>query len=164
MANWQTSTTSSEFNAQSYSENMKNERTGREGGDSSISGRNPGGLFGWGASGYDIVGMDSNQVEPMRNAIDAYVHNIETYLDNINLMATADTAFKGEEVQEAVKKYLDTCKKYCINLTSQLLAFSDQIQDASDQWKKSTQNIAQNINNGAAGFGTGSKYQSNYRL
>lgn len=157
MANWNTEATKSAFDARKFTTESLSNRTGRESGASSISGRS-GGFLGMGASGYDIVGIDANKVDSMRESIRTYVKNIETYLDGVDPLADANGAFKGEEVQEAVRKYISTCKEYCKNLTSNLLAFSDQIGDVKNQWQIAMGKMSESINTGSQSYGSNDHY------
>lgn len=157
MANWNTEATTSTFDAGKFTTEALSSRTGRETGASSISGRSAG-FFGIGASGYDIVGIDANKVDSMRESIRTYVKNIETYLDGVDPLADANGAFRGEEVQTAVRKYIDTCKEYCKNLSSNLLAFSDQIGDVKNQWQAAMGKIAGTIDTGSQSYGSTDHY------
>lgn len=157
MANWNTETTKSEFDARRFTTDTIAGRTGRETGDSSISGRSNG-LWGIGADGYDIVGINANKVEDMRQAIRDYVSAIEKYLDGVDPLASADGAFKGEAVQKAVATYITNCKEYCKNLTSNLLAFSDQIGEVKRQWLAAMDRMADSISTGSKSYGSSEHY------
>ncbi len=152
MANWNTEATTTAFDARKFTTEGLSNRTGREKGASSISSHK------WGSKGYDIVGIDANKVDSMRESIRTYVKSIETYLDGVDPLADANGAFKGEEVQEAVRKYISTCKEYCKNLTSNLLAFSDQIGDVKNQWQIAMGKMSESINTGSQSYGSNDHY------
>ena len=138
MSNWSTESLKSEFDSNSFiKKNMHDfDRTFTETDYNFFEGR---------ASNYDVVGINANKVDDMRQAIRDYVKNIENYLDNIDPLENADGAFKSEEVQDAVSEYLKSLKEYCKNFTSGLLAFSDQIGAFKYQWLESTKRMASTI-------------------
>ena len=60
----------------------------------------------------------------------------------------------------ALRSYLNTVKTYCINLTSNLLAFSDKLADVRDAWTQGSQSMASGINssNSSVSSAAGSRY------
>lgn len=101
---------------------------------------------------YKIVGMNANKVPEMRTAIRTYVNNVESHLQGIDALASANNAFQGAEAQAAVRTYISKVKDYCIGLTSQLLAFSDKIKDVENAWQKQTAAAAQTITSTGSAF------------
>lgn len=109
-------------------------------------------------STYSIVGMDVTKVNSVRDEIDRYVTEIEDHVNKIDPTANANVGFKSDEVQAAVRQYIDKVKTYCINLCSQLRAFSDKLEDAKNAWEKATSNMSSAINSTKNSFDAGSKY------
>lgn len=153
---WETETTTSNFNAGSYTTNQIAAREGLRSG--ATGSYNAGGWFGIGAQEYSIVGMDITKVGATRAAISDYVAKIENHLNSIDALADASNAYRSEEVQAAVKSYIEKVKEYCINLCSQLRAFSDKLQDASAAWESGTANIASTVQSNTGSFDAGTRY------
>ena len=97
-------------------------------------------------SKYSVVGMKISEIPNMRNAIRQYVENINNYLESIDEIGKVGSAFKSKEIQNAIKDYVLTLKTYCINLISQLLAFSDKLADVANAWIIASSNIAGVVN------------------
>lgn len=155
---WETSSTASAFDAKAFTTAQIDGRSGQR--DGATGGYNGGGLFGIGGQAYSIVGMDVTQIPQVREAIDTYVQGIESHVNKIDTSVEANAAFRGEEVQSAVKAYIDTVKEYCINLCSQLRAFSDKLADAQKAWETSVENISGTVSESSAAFSKGAKYTS----
>lgn len=134
---WSTETQTSTFTTNNYVDSAisKRQRT------ASTSGAN---------SDFDVVGINASEVPNMRAAIAEYVNRIKQYLTDINEDAEAARAFKGDEIASSVKKYITSEKDYCINLISNLMAFSDRLQDVSDAWTKAASNMSSGINSAAS--------------
>lgn len=109
-------------------------------------------------NGYDVVGINANQIGNMRSAINNYVNAIYKKIDEINTGASAEAAFRGDEVASAVKNYMETLKEYCTNLTSQLLAFSDKLAEVGAKWEEAAQSMSGQIGSSASSFNKGTKY------
>ena len=185
MASWETQATASGFDANAARNSIME---GRQRGNESQNfglGLNTGGFeqtssthhhdvginwFGvdWGGndytttttSGYDIVGINGNQVEPMRQSIRDYVSEVQGLIDT-TLSTSADqarNAFRGEEAIAAVNAYIDKIKDYCKNITSTLLAFSDKLADVGNAWRAAQENIAGNVNSSTGTFSEGTAY------
>ena len=107
---------------------------------------------------YSIVGINANQVPAMKNAIANYVEAIQNHLEKIETSADSSQAFKSDAVKTAVQNYLLTLKDYCQNLVSQMLAFSDKLQEVYEKWVEATGNMAQSVNSSASGFNKGTRY------
>lgn len=151
MAEWGSTTQSSDFDAVTYATAAMDARSQtRSGanvnssyGSKNFLGFNYGGTTAQSSSGYSIVGIDANKVGDMRNQIKESVTNIQNYLDGIQPEGVmTNNAFKSEEIVAAVKDYIDTVKEYSKALISDLIAFSDKLQDVQDAWQTSTQNYA----------------------
>ena len=97
-------------------------------------------------SNESVVGINVAYVDQMRNAIRNYVKKIESHLEGIEPLANADNAFRNDEMQRAVQGYIDAVRTYCVNLTSQLLAFSDKLGDVKLHYKSTMESLANDIN------------------
>lgn len=149
---WDETIKTSDFDEQASAATRTTTRSGgREGaptGGIFSSGFENGNNPGWfqstfmGATSYDVVGISADKIPEMRDAIRAEVQGIHTYLDGITVDTDADGAYKSEEVQRAVQAYIAKVKEYSKALTSDLLAFSDKLQDVYDAWKLSTDTFA----------------------
>lgn len=150
--NFQTDTIASSFDANAAFTNLQSEREGqRTGGGSGFFGS----LF---ADTTSVVGINVNEVTNMRAAINTYCEGIENYLKQLNPTADASMAFKSEEVTAALESYMESVKTYCMNLVSQLRAFSDKLADVKNQWEAYAEAMAGNINSASGAFATGSRY------
>lgn len=159
--NFQTDSVQSTFNEREQQMNMQQQRSSQRTGTPGVS---IGGNTMSGVNhdlGSSIVGMNINGVGDVRNAIDNYCSDIETYLRNLDPTANSDVAFKSDEVKAALANYMEQVSAYCMNLVSQLRAFSDKIADARNQWQAATGQMADKIGQNSGSFSTGSQYQSN---
>lgn len=153
---WESQTTTSQFDAKSYA---TNQIAGREGVRSGAAGSyDGGGWFGIGRQEYSIVGMDVTKVDSARAAISDYVAAIENHVSGIDALANANGAYKSDDVQAAVKTYVEKVKEYCVNLCSQMRAFSDKLADAKAIWESGTANIASTVQSSSGSFDAGTKY------
>lgn len=161
-ANWST------FDAKSYTDTQIGNRDAQRTGAGTVvggagKGNYSGGFLGtsWGAkeSTYSVVGINVNEVDNMREAIRVYVQAIKDHLNGIEPLATADNAFKSEEVQKAVQDYITKVKEYCMNLVSQLLAFSDKLADVKNAWQANMDALAGNTSSSASSLDQGTAYQ-----
>lgn len=139
--------------------------SGREGSRTAagetITGTINNGFLGIGRSEYSVVGINVNGIANMRTAIRNYVSEIETHIGNIEAAANANNAYRSEDVQNAVSIYIEKVKSYCINLVSQLLAFSDQLEEVKAAYMAKMSNISSNINGRTTSFSEGTKYTEN---
>jgi len=175
--NWNTESVTSTFDYTQPASGMINDRTSqRQGSNVGTHQVEDGttGMWWWKETKYkdvsnlpenSIVGINVTQVPAMREAIENYCGEIETYLRDLDPTADATVAFKSEEVQKALLTYMDVVKTYCLNLVSQLRAFSDKLADVYNQWQVSTGNMASSINSTSGNaFASGSTYSSSVEL
>ncbi len=122
-----------------------------------------GSSFGTMNAGYDMVGIAGPEVENMREAIRAYVSNVQNVLKKVieDSSNGINAAFRGSQAQEAVISYLEKVRLYINNLTSDLLSFSDKLADVGNAWKKAQEAIAGNINTSTGSFSEGTAYTEN---
>lgn len=76
--------------------------------------------------GGTVVGINTQEISNMRAAIRSYCETLDAHLDTIESKTDTQIAFKGEYAL-AVTEFAVAVKKVCKALTSQLLAFSDQL-------------------------------------
>lgn len=110
-------------------------------------------------SQYSVVGLNVGEVTNMCNAIDDYVRDLMAHLDGINPSADSSSAFLGPDVQREVQDYVNKVKRYCMNLTSDLKAFSDKLVDVRNAWEAGQRNIASGVNASKASFNEGKEYE-----
>lgn len=153
MATWGSTTQNSSFDAQTVAQSTMDARSAsRTGADiNSGYGATSGGLFGIGAragqsaqslSGYSIVGIDANKIPEMRAQIRDSVQALQAHLDGIEAETNSTNAFRSEEIKSAVEQYVLSVKEYSKALISDLLAFSDKLQDVKNAWEQSTSSFA----------------------
>ena len=157
---WNTTSKTSEFSAGNL---ISSQMEGR--GNRDYNGVGLGDVFSSIASSsqYSIVGIKASEVEPMREEIRAYVDNIYSHLEDAIVKAhtSMDKAFRGAELQDAVKTYLNKVKDYCDNLVSHLLTFSDKLADVSNAWQDAQRQMGSSVNDATGSFSAGSKYVDN---
>lgn len=147
MANWDSGTVYSGFNAEQYVENHIAGREGtREGAASKVK------------SSYSVVGINVNKIPTVQEAVTSYINKIKAQIEVLEPLATADNAYRSEKVQTAVKDHITKIKNYCNNLTSQLEAFNDKLADVTLAWEQGTGTIAQSIGEATATFSEGTEY------
>ena len=144
--------TASTFDANSYTTNQTSQREGSRTG-LNVDGAKRG-LF-----GESVVGINVGKVDTMREAIRNYVDAIRQHLDGIEPLADANNAFRSEEVQKSVQNYINTVKTYCMNFTSQLLAFSDKLGDVKKAYQQNMQSLSSSINSTTSAFDAGTQYK-----
>lgn len=116
-------------------------------------------------SGISIVGMNITQASKMREAIATYCSGITTYINGFDATAEATGAFKSQQVNEALANYMGSVKTYCMNLVSQLLAFSDKLANVANQWQAAAGKMAEQINaTSGDNFATGTAYTEGVTL
>lgn len=92
----------------------------------------------------DFVGMDYNQVPAMRQAIRDYVKKIQEALDKLNTEANANQAMHGE-IETSTKSYVQAVSEAAQAYTSQLLKFSDNMQEAYEAFMAHEQHLSGEI-------------------
>ena len=77
----------------------------------------------------DFIGMDYTQVETIRTSIREYVSSIQNALERLRTETNANQAFHGE-IKTSVENYVSGVVDSANAYTSQLLEFSDKMQQA----------------------------------
>lgn len=109
---------------------------------------------------YSIVGIDGNQISNMTGAIDAYVGEVQGFLETA-IVATEDqiaSAIRGGDAETAVKGYLDKVKSYVHNLVSTLNTFQDKLNDVGNAWVQAQSQIGSTVNTSTGSFSEGTAY------
>lgn len=99
-------------------------------------------------SGSTVVGINTNQIEPMKQAIRDYVQKVETELKKLE-DKNPEQALKGSEIVPAIKQYIESVKEACGSVTSNMLAFNDRLTDVQEKYREKDTNTAQAINSEA---------------
>lgn len=111
-----------------------------------------------------VVGINANQVSNVIAKIDSYLHNIESYVNDLDPTADAQKAFKSYEVIRSLSQYMDNVKSYVLNLVSNLKAFEDKLIDVSNTWKEYAGNLGTAISETAGdNFAIGSSYERTFQ-
>lgn len=158
MANWNTETSKSTFDATSALNNAVQARTGTREGSGNLN-FNPlaslmkigDGIFG-SFAGYDVVGMKVSEVPQIKSALEHYMAHILGRLMDLEMGANKDSAFKSRKVQSAVDQYLVEVRDLCMNLVTNLEAFDDKLTDVANKWAAQTSEMSSNINSAGSGL------------
>ena len=121
-------------------------------------------LFNFNASdgnAFSLVGLNAGKIPEMRDAIHAWVTNIQSHVESFKTDVTRDEAIKSAEVSMAVEEYLKNVKTYCMNLCTYLLAFSDKLKDVYNAYEENMKTLAGAVNEQGAGNATGEEYVDN---
>lgn len=112
--------------------------------------------------GSSVIGINANEIPNMRAAIREYVNALEAHLEKVKTDADTAGAFKGEYA-DAVKVYVAAIAEACKCVTSQLLAFSDQLKEVSDAYLAQDREMSQRIKDTAASTSDQyTRYQEKY--
>lgn len=155
MANFNTNTTQSGFNAETYTQQMVRARQGQR---DDVSNK-------FGFSSYDVVGINTTKIPAMRAAIRDYVEKVYDHLHQIQTTTDPSVALKGTGMEDAVKDYVKNVVEYCTSLCSNLLAFSDKLVKVEEAWKNSDMNMSSKVNTGTSGLSSaaGQRYEEQFK-
>lgn len=101
-------------------------------------------------NGSSVVGINVHEIPNMRSAIRIYVQDLERHLDEVATNADTSPAFKGEYA-DAITSYVTAITRACKSVTTQLLAFSDQLKEVSDSYEAQDRTLSENIRRSATG-------------
>ena len=108
---------------------------------------------------YDVVGLNVTKVSSqMIPAIERWVGEMETKLNGIQATQKQESAFKSDEVQQAVTDFINNVRDYCINLTSDLLAFADKLKSVENAYKANMAALGQAVDTVGKGNAAGEHY------
>ena len=94
---------------------------------------------------YDIIGMNAVQIPEMREAIAIYVADATDWLEKIAEECNGALAFKNQQVEDAIKAYLEAVREVIVSFVSNLLAFSDKLADVHNAWLESAERYAEDV-------------------
>lgn len=100
--------------------------------------------------GYNVVGINTNEISNMKQAIDTYIANIEDKTKAISDYLDASTMFKGSTVETEVKGYVDIVFNYISRTTNELRYFKDKLAAVEQAWLESTQQMASKVTSGSS--------------
>ena len=157
MAGWETNATyAKQINADSYVNKAQAARDGKyKGIQTKASGT---------GKGYDLRGINATKIQGMIDAIETYIKNINKAIDKLDANASNAGAFKGSELQGAVKKYIQKVESYLKAYTTQLRAFEDKIIDVRNAWNSAQKSQATTINKTAGQFAEVKEYNRQLQL
>ena len=107
---------------------------------------------------FDIVGMHTEKIQDMINAIETYTQNLEDHMEKLIADAPSEEAYQSDVVRAAVVDYLTRVRTYCMNLVSQFRAFQSKLVSARDAWQTSAQSMASRIEGTTGSFNQGTRY------
>lgn len=111
-----------------------------------------GGLFGIGAqdnskNANDFVGITPEMLSKITGAIDSYTNQLNSVLDQMPDAVDYTVAFRGTEVENAIKKFVTSVKEVCRSYLENLkLAESQIVESVEAQYKSSDANISEQLN------------------
>lgn len=96
----------------------------------------------------DVVGINTNEIPNMQNAIASYIEGLEAHLIEMKTNATTDEAFKGQYAG-AITDFVAAVKDCCYAVISQLEAFSAQLDEVKVTYEERDQQLASDISSQA---------------
>lgn len=137
MASFYNETSTTGFDAQTFTAQTSGTRSKtRESSQASFIGQ---------FSTYDVVGLNTTQIGPMKEAIRKYVDDVYEHLKNVKVTTEPSIALKGTGMEEAVKTYIANVVAYCEALCSNLLAFNDKLTKVEEAWRNSDKNMSSKV-------------------
>ena len=103
-----------------------------------------GGLISTIQNGSPFVGMNYDQIPNVRQSIRDYVTAIQTAADELNTSAEVNQGVRGEIV-DATKQYVQAVKDVCDAYASQLLAYSDKMQEYYENYAAADTEVSGNV-------------------
>lgn len=97
----------------------------------------------------DFVGIDAAQVDSMKSAVNQYVSQIQSHLDEVNAAADSTQAVHGGAA-DALKEYATAISACCKAYTSQLLQFNDQLTEIQAAYQSQDTTTASTISGNAS--------------
>ena len=105
-----------------------------------------------------VIGLNVKEIGNIKQAITTMCDNITRKINEMETEANSEIAYKGAEIQEALKNYITNVAAYCNNLTSNLRAFNDKLSDVEKAWNMATRHMSESISGNAGNFATGQQY------
>ena len=100
------------------------------------------------SNGATVVGINVGHIPAMQQAIRDYVNAIDSALGELKNY-DPQVAFKGDEIVPALKQYIDAVKETCGAITSNMLAFNDQLTEVENAYKAKDTAAASTISSSA---------------
>ena len=100
------------------------------------------------ANGGAFVGLNYQHVPQIREAIRAYVKDVQAAADEFNDSAEAERAVKGEVVA-ATKSYVKAIKEVLDAYITGLLVYSDKMQEYYEAYAKSDTTLSEDVSSEA---------------
>ena len=101
--------------------------------------------------GTDLVGMNAPNAKKAADNMVERLNKTMKLIDNLNVsQTTLDAAVKSQEVQTALKNYIEKEKSLLKALVSDLKGFCDKLYQIAGAWEKSTDAFGQKTISGAA--------------
>ena len=98
----------------------------------------------WGTNIPDTTGIQASKVPAMQDAIKDYVTSLRNHLDNVVADATTKNAFAGAYA-EATTEFVKKLKESCQNIISNLLMFSDKLEEIKNAYAERAETMAGDI-------------------
>lgn len=145
--NFNVDTQKSSFNVNTSFDKMKDERAEQRDNTQTDSLANVG-----------VIGLKAGEIPNMKAAITTMCDNIQNKVNEMQTEISSLDAYKGTDIDAALKNYLANVAAYCNNLTSNLKAFNDKLTDVEKAWAAATSSMSEKISGNAGNFATGSQY------
>lgn len=101
------------------------------------------------SSRFNVIGINANEVPNMQNAIRTYIDEVKQTVAKLDALDPT-IAFKGEYAN-AVREYVEAVKYACSAVTSQLLAFNDQLTAIQNAYAVNDAQLRGNVSSWAQG-------------
>lgn len=99
----------------------------------------------------DLVGMNAPKAREAADNMVSELNNTMKMIEGLTVdQSILDGAVKSDEVQKALKNYIDKEKSLLSAIVSDLKGLCDKLYEISKAWEKSTDSFGQNTISGAA--------------
>ncbi len=92
----------------------------------------------------DVVGINVDEIDNMRQAIRDYVNALEKHLQQVKTDADNTNAMRGDYATE-VRGFIEAVCETCEEVISYLLAFSDKLVEVKEAYAKKDETMASDI-------------------
>lgn len=143
---------------QSFKTNMDSQNStvssvigGYSSSNSSVSVANGYGVRDASQNSHDMVGITPEMLSRITTAIDNYVSNLNSTLDNMPSAVDYTQAFKGEGITKAVENFVTSVKEICKSYLTRLKEAEQQIiESVHSQYSASDEDISGQLNSDAS--------------
>ncbi|MBR2753877.1 hypothetical protein IKD82_01810 [Candidatus Saccharibacteria bacterium] len=98
----------------------------------------------FGGNGEGFAGMNTNDLDKFKTALDTYQNSAKDYILQFNQHAKLDTALKGD-VATAVNNFLNDVKKLLYNYIEALDIEKKEIDQAANNWLAASSSLSSDI-------------------